>query len=88
MQSLQGKGTVDRRTLLAALEAEVPESMEEACQVIRNYADYEILPVKSLEPESYAKYILGKKMIKIREELEPFLGTIFWGKNLWKGTAR
>ena len=80
VQSLQGKGTVDRRTLLAALEAEVPESMEEACQVIRNYADYEILPVKSLEPESYAKYILGKKMIKIREELEPFFRYDILGK--------
>ena len=80
VQFLQGKGTVDRRTLLAALEAEIPESMDEACQVIRNYADYEILPVKSLEPESYAKYILGKKMIKIREELEPFFRYDILGK--------
>ena len=56
------------------------QSMEKACQVIRDYADYEILPVKSLQPDKYARYLLEKKGIKIREELEPFFKYDAFGK--------
>ena len=80
VQALAEKGPVERRTLLAALEAEAPQSMEKACQVIRDYADYEILPVKSLQPDKYARYLLEKKGIKIREELEPFFKYDAFGK--------
>ena len=72
VQSLIRKGEVNRRLLLGALEAEAPGTIEKACEIIRNYADYEILPLYSLKPDKYAKYILQKNKINLTENVKPY----------------
>lgn len=72
VQSLIRKGEVNRRLLLGALEAEAPGTIEKVCEIIRNYADYEILPPYSLKPDKYAKYILQKNKINLAENVKPY----------------
>lgn len=67
------KTTVSRKKLLASLEAEVPRDADAASQIIRNYKDYEFLPVQELSAECYAKYLLNLHQIYIEKELEPYV---------------
>lgn len=64
---------MSRKKLLASLEAEVPRDADAACQIIRNYKDYEFLPVQELSAEGYAKYLLNLYQIYIEKELEPYV---------------
>ena len=73
IQNLADKTTVLRKKLLASLEAEVPRDADAACQIIRNYKDYEFLPVQELSAEGYAKYLLNLHQIYIEKELEPYV---------------
>ena len=73
IQNLADKTTVLRKKLLASLEAEVPREADAACQIIRNYKDYEFLPVQELSAEGYAKYLLNLHQIYIEKELEPYV---------------
>lgn len=71
IRALMEKAEPDWNLLLAALEAELPETMEDACRIIRNCTDYEFLPLETLEPEDYARYILKKEGIRIPPSLQP-----------------
>ena len=73
IQNLADKTTVSRKKLLASLEAEVPRDADAASQIIRNYKDYEFLPVQELSAEGYAKYLLNLHQIYIEKELEPYV---------------
>lgn len=73
VKALMDKGEPDWNLLLAALEAELPETMEDACRIIRNCADYEFLPLESLEPEDYARYILERDGIRVPTSLQPYI---------------
>nr|WP_243281790.1 antirestriction protein ArdA [Clostridium sp. 1001283B150225_161107_B6] len=73
IQNLADKTTVSRKKLLASLEAEVPRDADAASQIIRNYKDYEFLPVQELSAECYAKYLLNLHQIYIEKELEPYV---------------
>ena len=73
IQNLADKTTVSRKKLLASLEAEVPRDADAACQIIRNYKDYEFLPVQELSAEGYAKYLLNLHQIYIGKEMEPYV---------------
>lgn len=72
VQSLIRKGEVNRRLLLGALVAEAPGTIEKTCEIIRNYADYEILPLDSLKPDKYAEYILQKRGTELAENVKPY----------------
>lgn len=73
IRALMGKGGPDWELLLAALEAELPETMEDACRIMRNCADYEFLPLESAEPEDFARYILERDGIRIPAALQPYI---------------
>lgn len=73
IQNLADKTTVSRKKLLASLEAEVPRDVDAVCRIIRNYSDYEFLPVQELTAENYAKYLLNLHQIYIEKELEPYV---------------
>jgi len=68
--------------LLGALEAETPQSAREARQVIRNYEDYELLPRKTKEPESYARYVLEQKGPEIPENIRRYIRHKEWGQKM------
>ncbi|MCM1412590.1 MAG: antirestriction protein ArdA, partial [Lachnospiraceae bacterium] len=71
--ALMERAEPDWKLLLAALEAELPETMEDACRIIRSCADYEFLPSDTLEPEAYARYLLKTEGIQIPAGLQPYL---------------
>ena len=73
IRALMDKGGPDWELLLAALEAERPETMEDACRIMRNCADYEFLPLESAEPEDFARYILERDGIRIPAALQPYI---------------
>ena len=62
---------VSQRKLLAILEAEASRTIDETCRVIREYADYEILPDNIIKPDDYAHYLLNLHHVQIPKELEP-----------------
>lgn len=68
--------------LLGALEAETPQSAREARQVIRNYEDYELLPRKTKDPESYARYVLEQKGPEIPENIRRYIRLKEWGQKM------
>lgn len=73
IQNLADKTTVSRKKPLASLEAEVPRDAYAVCRIIRNYRDYEFLPIQELSAEGYAKYLLNLHQIYIEKELEPYI---------------
>lgn len=73
LNKLEMNQNINRKTLLAILEAEIPETIEKACEVIRNYNDYQLLPVNSLEPKEYAYYVLERERIEFAKELHPYV---------------
>lgn len=61
---------IDWKLTFAALEAELPGTMEECCRIIQNHQIYELLPFPFLVPESYAHYYLEQKGFSIPEGLK------------------
>lgn len=61
---------IDWKLTFAALEAELPGTMEECCRIIQNHQTYELLPFPFLVPESYAHYYLEQADISLPEGLK------------------
>ena len=61
---------IDWKLTFAALEAELPGTMEEFCRIIQNHQTYELLPFPFLVPESYAHYYLDQEGFSIPEGLK------------------
>ena len=61
---------IDWKLTFAALEAELPGTMEECCRIIRDHQTYELLPFPFLVPESYAHYYLEQADISLPEGLK------------------
>ena len=78
---------VSQRKLLAILEAEAPRTIDETCRVIREYADYEILPDDIIKPDDYARYLLNLHHIQIPKELEPCVRFREYGLDLLNGAG-
>lgn len=75
------------RLLLAALEAELPETMEDACRVIRRGAEYQFLPLKSLTPEGYARYVLERDGVRIPAHLQAYVNLREFGQKMMEETG-
>ena len=75
------------RLLLAALEAELPETMEDACRVIRQGAEYQFLPLKSLTPEGYARYVLERDGVRIPAHLQAYVNLREFGQKMMEETG-
>lgn len=73
VRALAGRTEASLKKLLAALEAELPETMEAALGIIRAYGDYEILPVPSLEPGNYARYRLSRREVPALEGMMEYI---------------
>lgn len=69
IEELETCSGIDWKLAFAALEAELPGTMEECCHVIRAHKAYEFLPCPFLEPESYAHYHLEQAGLSIPEGL-------------------
>ncbi len=69
IEELETCSGIDWKLTLAALEAELPGTMEECCHVIREHKTYELLPFPFLEPESYAHYHLEQAGLSVPEGL-------------------
>lgn len=73
VQALAGNREVLCKTLLAALEAELPETMEAAVRIIRSYEEYDILPLFSLDPGNYARYRLSQREVPIQKGMMVYI---------------
>ncbi|WP_455437655.1 hypothetical protein [Hungatella hathewayi] len=73
VQMLAENGKIMRGHLLAALEAEQPETMEAAIGVIRAYEAYEVLPMFAADPENYAWYRLSQQEVPILEDMIEYI---------------
>ena len=80
-------GESSRWLLLAALEAELPETMEDACRVIRRGAEYQFLPLKSLTPEGYARYVLERDGVRIPAHLQAYVREREFGQKMMEETG-
>jgi len=80
-------GESSRWLLLAALEAELPETMEDACRVIRRGAEYQFLPLKSLTPEGYARYVLERDGVRIPAHLQAYVNLREFGQKMMEETG-
>ena len=69
IEEVEACSWIDWKLTLAALEAELPGTMEECCHVIREHKTYEFLPFPFLEPESYAYYHLEQAGLSVPEGL-------------------
>ncbi len=70
---LQQRTELDWKRMLSALEAEVPATAKEACQVIGNYRNYELLPRKTKNPELYGRYLLEQKGSEIPDNVKYYI---------------
>ena len=68
------------KTLMAALEAELPEDMEAATGIAEELEQYEFLPMTLQSPGDYARYIQEKENIQVDKALEPFVDFEGFGK--------
>lgn len=80
-------GESNRWLLLAALEAELPETMEDACRVIRRCAEYQFLPLKSLTPEGYARYVLERDGVRVPAHLQAYVNLREFGQKMMEETG-
>ena len=87
VRALLDRGGPDWDLLLAALEAELPETMEDACQVIRQYAEYQFLPLESLTPEDYARYVLERDGVRIPAHLQAYVNLRESGQRMMEETG-
>lgn len=70
------------QTLMAALEAELPEDMEAAAKIAETLEQYECLPMTLQSPSDYAQHIRKKENIQVDKALEPFVDFEGFGKYL------
>lgn len=68
------------QTLMAALEAELPEDMEAAAKIAETLEQYECLPMTLQSPSDYAQHIRAKENIQVDKALEPFVDFEGFGK--------
>lgn len=61
---------IDWKLAFAAVEAELPGTLDKCCHVIRNHGAYEFLPFPFLDPESYGHYRLEQAGISIPKGLD------------------
>lgn len=87
IRTFMEQGEPDWKLLLAALEAELPESMESACRIIRNCGEYRFLPLESLTPENYAWYILEKDGVRIPPHLQTYVRAGEFGRRMMEETG-
>lgn len=73
IRRLAQKTRISWMRLLGALEAETPNSAGEACRIIRNYEDYELLPRKTKDPEAYARYVVEQKGLEIPDNIKQYI---------------
>ena len=79
---------IDWKLTFAALEAELPGTMEECCRIIQNHQTYELLPFPFLVPESYAHYYLEQKGFSIPEGLKDHFDYRRYGQEkIWETGA-
>lgn len=69
IEEMETCSAIDWKLTFAALEAELPGTMEECCRIIQNHQTYELLPFPFLVPESYAHYYLEQEGFSIPEAL-------------------
>ena len=69
IKEMEKSSAIDWKLTFAALEAELPGTMEECCRIIQNHQTYELLPFPFLVPESYAHYYLEQEGFSIPEGL-------------------
>lgn len=69
IEELEACSEIDWRLAFAALEAELPGTMDGCCRVIRDHKAYEFLPFPFLEPESYAHYHLEQAGLSVPDGL-------------------
>lgn len=67
------KNAESKKTLLAALEAEMPKDMTQAMEVASCLEYYKILPEDIKTAVDYAYYFLEDAQISVDNEIEPFL---------------
>ena len=70
IEELETCSGIDWKLAFAALEAELPGTMEECCRIIRNHQAYEFLPFPFLEPESFGHYYLEQEGLSLPESLK------------------
>ncbi len=87
VRALLDRGGPDWDLLLAALEAELPETMEDACRVIRQYAEYQFLPLESLTPEGYARYVMERDGVRIPAHLQAYVDLRESGQRMMEETG-
>lgn len=87
VRALLDRGGPDWDLLLAALEAELPETMEDACKVIRQYAEYQFLPLESLTPEGYARYVMERDGVRIPAHLQAYVDLRESGQRMMEETG-
>lgn len=70
VEEMEACSKIDWKLAFAALEAELPGTMEECCRIIRNHQAYEFLPFPFLEPESFGHYYLEQEGLSLPESLK------------------
>ncbi len=69
IEEMEKCSAIDWKLIFAALEAELPGTLEECCSIIQIHQTYELLPFPFLVPESYAHYYLEQEGFFISEAL-------------------
>ena len=70
VEEMEACSKIDWKRAFAALEAELPGTMEECCRIIRDHQAYEFLPFPFLEPESFGHYYLEQEGFSLPESLK------------------
>ena len=70
VEEMEACSKIDWKLAFAALEAELPGTMEECCRIIRNHQAYEFLPFPFLEPESFGHYYLEQDIAQDQDEYQ------------------
>lgn len=82
---LKEEGVLDsdekRKKLCAALEAELPENMDEAIEIAANLDRYSILPGEIREPSSYACHVLADWIYQFDSRLGIYIDYEGYGKS-------
>lgn len=69
------------RKLLAVLEAELPETVEQMQTIAEHLEDYSVLPDEIETPADYARFVIREGKISLDERIAPFLDYDAFGRN-------
>ena len=69
IEELEACSEIGWRLAFAALEAELPGTMDGCCRMIRDHKTYEFLPFPFLETETYAHYHLEQAGLSVPDGL-------------------